>query len=122
MGIKLPFDVFVLLNNWGEVNLFTRPRRFSKSLNMSMLKYFFSYGCDPKLFDGLSISGEKELCERYMGKYSEDPDLEAACRYALKQIEEKHYADRLIDDGMTNVLKYGIACRKNGCMVRMSGI
>ena len=58
-----------LLNNWGEVNLFTRPRRFGKSLNMNMLKYFFSYGCDPKLFDGLDISGEKELCEKYMGKF-----------------------------------------------------
>ena len=58
-----------LLNNWGEVNLFTRPRRFGKSLNMSMLKYFFSYGCDPHLFDGLSISRETELCEKYMGKY-----------------------------------------------------
>ena len=58
-----------LLNNWSEVNLFTRPRRFGKSLNMSMLKYFFSYGCDPKLFDGLAISGEQELCEKYMGKF-----------------------------------------------------
>lgn len=58
-----------LLNNWSEVNLFTRPRRFGKSLNMSMLKYFFSYGCDPKLFDGLVISKEKELCEKYMGRF-----------------------------------------------------
>ena len=58
-----------LFNNWGEVNLFTRPRRFGKSLNMNTLKYFFSYGCDPKLFDGLAISEEKELCEKYMGKF-----------------------------------------------------
>lgn len=58
-----------LLNNWGEVNLFTRPRRFGKSLNMSMLKYFFGYGCDSRLFDGLEIAGEKDLCEKYMGKF-----------------------------------------------------
>ena len=58
-----------LLNNWGEVNLFTRPRRFGKSLNMSMLKYFFEYGCDSTLFDGLKIADEQELCEEYMGKY-----------------------------------------------------
>ena len=47
-----------LLHNWSKVNLFTRPRRFGKSLNMSMLKHFFSYGCDKKLFDGLAISEE----------------------------------------------------------------
>jgi hypothetical protein len=58
-----------LLKNWGEVNLFTRPRRFGKSLNMSMLKTFFEIGCDKKLFDGLKISQEKELCEAYMGKF-----------------------------------------------------
>ena len=57
-----------LLRKWGEVNLFTRPRRFGKSLNMSMLKAFFEIGCDPSLFDGLEISHEKELCEKYMGK------------------------------------------------------
>ena len=58
-----------LLNNWGKVNLFTRPRRFGKSLNMSMLKYFFEYGCDSTLFDGLKITDEQELCEEYMGNY-----------------------------------------------------
>ncbi len=58
-----------LLDNWGEVNLFTRPRRFGKSLNMNMLKYFFEYGCDSRLFDGLKIAEEKELCEKYMGKF-----------------------------------------------------
>ncbi|MCD8314392.1 MAG: ATP-binding protein [Firmicutes bacterium] len=58
-----------LLNSWGEVNLFTRPRRFGKSLNMSMLKCFFEIGCDKTLFDGLEISKETELCERYMGKF-----------------------------------------------------
>lgn len=58
-----------LLGNWGKVNLFTRPRRFGKSLNMSMLKYFFEVGTDKKLFDGLTISKETELCEKYMGQY-----------------------------------------------------
>ena len=58
-----------LLLNWGEVNLFTRPRRFGKSLNMSMLKCFFERGRDPSLFDGLKIAQEKELCEKYMGKF-----------------------------------------------------
>ena len=58
-----------LLQNWGEVNLFTRPRRFGKSLNMSMLKCFFEVGADPALFDGLKIMQEKELCEKYMGKF-----------------------------------------------------
>ncbi len=58
-----------LLNNWSEVNLFTRPRRFGKSLNMSMLKYFFEYGCDTGLFNCLAIQNEKCLCDEYMGKY-----------------------------------------------------
>ena len=49
-----------LLNNWGEVNLFTRPRRFGKSLNMSMLRQFFEIGSDPVLFDGLSISNNQQ--------------------------------------------------------------
>ena len=58
-----------LLNNWGEVNLFTRPRRFGKTLNMSMLKSFFEIGADGTLFDGLAISKETALCEEYMGKF-----------------------------------------------------
>ena len=58
-----------LLNNWGSVNLFTRPRRFGKTLNMSMLKHFFEIGADRTLFDGLAISKETALCEKYMGKY-----------------------------------------------------
>ena len=56
-----------LLNNWGKVNLFTRPRRFGKTLNMSMLKNFFEIGADKTLFDGLTIYKETALCERYMG-------------------------------------------------------
>lgn len=58
-----------LLRNWGEVNLFTRPRRFGKSLNMSMLKSFFEIGGDKTLFEGLKILQEKELCEKYMGQF-----------------------------------------------------
>ena len=58
-----------LLQNWGEVNLFTRPRRFGKTLNMSMLRSFFEVGSDPALFEGLNIAQEKELCEKYMGKF-----------------------------------------------------
>ena len=58
-----------LLENWGKVNLFTRPRRFGKTLNMSMLKCFFEVGSNPALFDGLEIAQEKELCEKYMGKF-----------------------------------------------------
>ena len=58
-----------LLQNWGEVNLFTRPRRSGKTLNMSMLRSFFEVGSDPALFDGLMIAQEKELCEKYMGKF-----------------------------------------------------
>ena len=58
-----------LLRNWGEVNLFTRPRRFGKTLNMSMLRAFLEIGTDPNLFTGLEISEEKELCEKYLGKF-----------------------------------------------------
>lgn len=58
-----------LLNNWGKVSLFTRPRRFGKSLNMSMLRYFFEIGNPKTLFDSLEISKETELCEKYMGKF-----------------------------------------------------
>ena len=83
-----------LLNNWGEVNLFTRPRRFGKTLNMSMLKNFFEIGADKTLFDGLTISKETALCERYMGKYPvifislkgvDGLDFEEACG-ALRRI------------------------------------
>lgn len=73
-----------LLDNWGEVNLFTRPRRFGKSLNMSMLKTFFEYGCDRKLFEGLEIAEEKELCDRYMGKFP-------VVSITLKSVEARDY-------------------------------
>ncbi len=58
-----------LLQNWGEVNLFTRPRRFGKTLNMSMLRSFFEIGSEPSVFDGLKIMQEQDLCEKYMGKF-----------------------------------------------------
>ena len=58
-----------LLGQWGEVNLFTRPRRFGKSLSMSMLRCFFEIGTNQTLFDGLYIAKNKELCEQYMGKF-----------------------------------------------------
>lgn len=58
-----------LLEEWGKVNLFTRPRRFGKTLNMSMLRYFFEVGTDKTLFDGLYISQNEKLCEEYMGKF-----------------------------------------------------
>ena len=58
-----------LLQNWGKVNLFTRPRRFGKSLNISMLKCFFEIGSDTSCFDGLKIMQEKALCKEYMGKF-----------------------------------------------------
>ena len=76
-----------LLQNWGKVNLFTRPRRFGKSLNMSMLKCFFEIGGDQTLFDGLKITEERSLCEEYMGQFPvisislksiDGPDFEAA--------------------------------------------
>ena len=77
-----------LLNNWGKANLFTRPRRFGKSLNMNMLKHFFSYDCDPRLFDELKISKEKELCEKYMGQFP-------VISITLKGVDARNYADAL---------------------------
>lgn len=58
-----------LLNNWGKVNLFTRPRRFGKTLNMSMLQRFFEINADESLFNGLSIMQRKDLCDEYLGKF-----------------------------------------------------
>ena len=58
-----------LLSQWGKANLFTRPRRFGKSLNMSMLRSFFEIGADPELFRGLYISQKSALCEKYMGQF-----------------------------------------------------
>lgn len=75
-----------LLENWGEVNLFTRPRRFGKTLTMDMLKAFFEIGCDRTLFDGLEISKETELCEEYMGKFP-------VISITLKSVDGKNYQE-----------------------------
>lgn len=75
-----------LLQKWGEVNLFIRPRRFGKSLNMSMLKAFFEIGGDRTLFEGLYISREEELCNQYMGKFP-------VISISLKGIEAKDYTN-----------------------------
>ena len=84
-----------LLRRQSEVTLFTRPRRFGKTLNMTMLKSFFEIGTDPTLFDGLAISRETDLCEQYMGKYPvifvtlkdmEGRDFRSACRMAAERI------------------------------------
>lgn len=77
-----------LLNNWAEVNLFTRPRRFGKSLNMSMMQTFFEIGCDKTLFDGLKISEEKELCQEYMGQFP-------VISVSLKGVEEQNFQEAL---------------------------
>lgn len=73
-----------LLNSWGKVNLFTRPRRFGKTLNMSMLKSFFELDADKTLFDGLAIMQETELCEKYMGKFP-------VVFISLKNVEGENY-------------------------------
>ena len=84
-----------LLHNWGAVNLFTRPRRFGKTLNMSMLEHFFSLNGDKSIFDGLEISKETELCEEYMGKYPvvsislkgiDAPDFEMAFQMGARTV------------------------------------
>ena len=61
--------IIELMQNWGEVNLFTRPRRFGKTLNMSMFKCFFEIGGDKSIFDGLKVAQDQQLCNTYMGKY-----------------------------------------------------
>ena len=74
-----------LLNSGGEAVLFTRPRRFGKTLNMSMLEAFFSPNSDKSMFDGLKILKERDLCERYMGKYP-------VISISLKSLEGGSYA------------------------------
>ena len=106
-----------LLQGWGKVTLFTRPRRFGKTLNMSMLKSFFEIGTDKSLFEGLYISGNKELCDEYMGKYPviflslkgvDGLDFTAARRMLcsiLKNELDRHYylktSDALTDEDRT---------------------
>ena len=110
-----------LLQGWGKVTLFTRPRRFGKTLNMSMLKSFFEIGADKSLFDGLYISGNKELCAEYMGKYPviflslkgvDGLDFTTARRMLcaiLKNELDRHYylktSDALTDEDRTLFIK-----------------
>ena len=110
-----------LLQGWGKVTLFTRPRRFGKTLNMSMLKSFFEIGTDKSLFDGLYISGNKELCDAYMGKYPviflslkgvDGLDFTTARRMLcaiLKNEFDRHYylktSDALTDEDRTLFIK-----------------
>ncbi|MEE1218105.1 MAG: AAA family ATPase, partial [Agathobacter sp.] len=75
-----------LLQGWGKVTLFTRPRRFGKTLNMSMLKSFFEIGADKSLFDGLYISGNKVFCDEHMGKYP-------VIFLSLKSVEGRSFDD-----------------------------
>ena len=101
-----------LLEQRGEVNLITRPRRFGKTLNMSMLRCFFEIGADPSLFEGLYISGNKELCKTYMGKFPviflslknvDGPTFEAA-RYRLTEligVEAEKFSFLLDSDKLT---------------------
>ena len=84
-----------LLRDWGEVNLFTRPRRFGKSLNMSMLQAFFETGCDAELFRGLKISQDRELCQKYMGQFP-------VISVSLKNIEGARYQDAV--EALRNVI------------------
>ncbi|MCD7981737.1 MAG: ATP-binding protein [Clostridiales bacterium] len=106
-----------LLNNWSEVSLFTRPRRFGKSLNMSMLKYFFEIGDHKELFDSLEISKETALCEKYMGKFPvisvslknmNAPSFRIAFKMAVDTIntEARRFQYLLYSDLLTDEEKY----------------
>lgn len=106
-----------ILNNWAKVNLFTRPRRFGKSLNMGILKCFLEIGADRSLFDGLAISKEQGLCEKYMGQFPvisislkgvADLKYEDACRSFKSFVGEEASrfgflleSDRLSEDDKT---------------------
>lgn len=97
-----------LLNEHGLVNLFTRPRRFGKSLNMSMLKYFFEIGNDQAIFEGLEISKDKELCDQYQGKF---PIISVS----LKGAKAGNYEDAKA------MMKYIMAAESRRLYDRMSG-
>lgn len=96
-----------LLNEHGLVNLFTRPRRFGKSLNMSMLKYFFEIGNDQVIFEGLEVSKEKELCDQYQGKFP-------VISVSLKGAKAGNYEDA------KNLMKYIIAAESRRLYDKMS--
>ena len=85
-----------LLESWTEVNLFTRPRRFGKSLNMDMLKAFFEIGTDKRLFDGLEISAEKQICEEYIHNYITNEVTELEELMEIKQLIQRQKLERMI--------------------------
>lgn len=105
-----------LLNEHGLVNLFTRPRRFGKSLNMSMLKYFFEIGNDQAIFEGLEISKDKELCDQYQGKFpvisvslkgakaGNYEDVKAMMKYIMAA-ESRRLYDRMSEDKLSEKQK-----------------
>lgn len=95
-----------LAHSWGAVNLFTRPRRFGKSLNLDMLKTFFEIGANAS-YTGCSI----EL------KYAENGAFDAACAEALEQISENKYIDYLKQEGMKTIYAYAVACFKKNCKI-----
>ena len=97
-----------LLNEHGLVNLFTRPSRFGKSLNMSMLKYFFEIGNDQAIFEGLEISKDKELCDQYQGKFP-------VISVSLKGAKAGNYEDAKA------MMKYIMAAESRRLYDRMSG-
>ena len=97
-----------LLNEHGLVNLFTRPRRFGKSLNVSMLKYFFEIGNDQAIFEGLEISKDKELCDQYQGKFP-------VISVSLKGAKAGNYEDAKA------MMKYIMAAESRRLYDRMSG-
>ena len=97
-----------LLNEHGLVNIFTRPRRFGKSLNMSMLKYFFEIGNDQAIFEGLEISKDKELCDQYQGKFP-------VISVSLKGAKAGNYEDAKA------MMKYIMAAESRRLYDRMSG-
>ena len=97
-----------LLNEHGLVNLFTRTRRFGKSLNMSMLKYFFEIGNDQAIFEGLEISKDKELCDQYQGKFP-------VISVSLKGAKAGNYEDAKA------MMKYIMAAESRRLYDRMSG-
>lgn len=97
-----------LLNEHGLVNLFTRPRKFGKSLNMSMLKYFFEIGNDQAIFEDLEISKDKELCDQYQGKFP-------VISVSLKGAKAGNYEDAKA------MMKYIMAAESRRLYDRMSG-
>ena len=94
-----------LLDNWGKVNLFTRPRRFGKTLTMDTLKTFFEIGQDASLFEGLAISRHSDICEKYQNKYP-------VVFLSLKGAAGMNYPDAL-----KSISKYGVACYKKRCKI-----